>query len=156
MWVDGIFVRIALIKGSSAYELETISPFENGYTGILSYFVYNGTNIQTITSGVIHMASTVVQVRMDESLRADASSVAEQLGLDLPTAIRVFLKKMVAERAVPFPLSLPRERGTAEDGLSAMYELGRRAAAAGVADMTLEEIDAEISDVRSERATRRA
>ncbi|MBR3224411.1 MAG: type II toxin-antitoxin system RelB/DinJ family antitoxin [Atopobiaceae bacterium] len=47
------------------------------------------------------MASTVVQVRMDESLRADATSVAEQLGLDLPTAIRMFLKKMVAERAIP-------------------------------------------------------
>lgn len=121
-----------------------------------SYFVYYLTNIQSITFGVMHVPSTVVQVRMDESLRADATSVAEQLGLDLPTAIRVFLKKMVAERAVPFPLSLPRERGTAGDGLSAMYELGRRAAADGVADMTLEEIEAEISDVRLERAARRA
>lgn len=102
------------------------------------------------------MASTVVQVRMDESLRADASSIAEQLGLDLPTAIRVFLKKMVAERAVPFSLSLPPERGTAEDGLSAMAELGRQAAANGIADMTLEEIEAEISAVRSEREARRA
>ena len=89
---------------------------------------------------------------MDESLRADATSVAEQLGLDLPTAIRMFLKKMVAERAIPFPLSLPRENGTAADGLSAMAELGKRAAADGVADMTLEEIEAEISAVRSERA----
>lgn len=93
---------------------------------------------------------------MDESLRAEASSIAEQLGLDLPTAIRVFLKKMVAERAVPFALSLPRERDAAEDGLSAMAELGRRAAADGVADMTLEEIDAEIAAVRSERVARRA
>lgn len=121
-----------------------------------SYFVYYLTNIQPITFGVMHVPGTVVQVRMDESLRADATSVAEQLGLDLPTAIRVFLKKMVAERAVPFPLSLPCEGGTAGDGLSAMYELGRRAAADGVADMTLEEIETEISDVRSERAARRA
>lgn len=102
------------------------------------------------------MASTVVQVRMDESLRADATSVAEQLGLDLPTAIRVFLKKMVAERAVPFPLSLSHERGTAGDGLSAMEELGRRAAADGVANMPLEEIEAEIAAVRSERMAHRA
>lgn len=100
------------------------------------------------------MASTVVQVRMDESLRADASNVAEQLGLDLPTAIRVFLKKMVAEQAVPFPLSLPRQRSTAEDGLSAMAELGRQAVVNGTADMTLEEIEAEITAVRSERSRR--
>lgn len=102
------------------------------------------------------MASTVVQVRMDESLRVEASSIAEQLGLDLPTAIRVFLKKMVAERAVPFPLSLPRERGIAENGLAAMTELGRRAVADGIADMTLEEIEAEIAVVRAEREARRA
>ena len=102
------------------------------------------------------MASTVVQVRMDESLRADASSIAEQLGLDLPTAIRVFLKKMVAERAVPFPLSLPREHGAADDGLAAMAELGRRAVANGTADMTLDEIEAEIAAVRAEREARGA
>lgn len=121
-----------------------------------TYFGYNLSYVQTITFGVMCMATSVVQVRMDESLRADASSVAEQLGLDLPTAIRVFLKKMVAERAVPFSLSLPRERGAADDGLSAMAELGWRAAADDVADMTLEEIEAEIAAVRSERASRRA
>ena len=55
------------------------------------------------------MTSTVLQVRMDDSLRAAAADIAEQLGLDLPTVIRMFLKKMVAERGVPFSLSLPRE-----------------------------------------------
>ena len=98
------------------------------------------------------MASTVVQVRMEESLRAEATSIAEQLGLDLPTAIRVFLKKMVAWRAVPFSLSLPAQSRSATDGLSAMRELGRQAERAGVAGMTLEEINAEIAAVRAERA----
>jgi len=102
------------------------------------------------------MAGTVVQVRMDESLRAEATSVAAQLGLALPTAIRAFLKRMVTERATPLALTLPRERSFAEDGLSAIAELGRHAAEDGVADMTLEEIDAEIDAVRSERAARRA
>ena len=53
------------------------------------------------------MASTIVEVRMDESLRTDASSIAGQPVLDLPTAIRVLHKKLVAERAVPFSRSLP-------------------------------------------------
>ena len=99
------------------------------------------------------MASTVVQVRMDETLRAEATSVAEQLGLDLPTAIRVFLRKMVAEQAVPFSLSLPRTRHTTEDGLAAMRELGRRAQENGTADTPLEDIEQEIAAVRTERET---
>lgn len=93
---------------------------------------------------------------MDETLRADASSVAEQLGLDLPTAIRVFLKKMVAEQAVPFPLSLSSERRTAADGIAAMNELGRRAKESGTADMSLDDIEAEIAAVRADISARRA
>lgn len=102
------------------------------------------------------MAGTAVQVRMDESLRADASGIAGQPGLDLPTAKCLLPEEMVAERAVPFSLSLPRERGAADEGLSAMAELGRRAVANGTADMTLDEMEAEIAAVRTEREARRA
>lgn len=110
--------------------------------------------IQTNTCEMMCMSSTVVQVRMDESLRSDATAIAEQLGLDLPTAIRVFLKKMVAERAVPFALALPRETPVAVDGLAAMRELGRRAEDEGLSEMPLEEIDAEIAAVREARMAR--
>ena len=91
---------------------------------------------------------------MDESLRLDAANIAEQLGLDLPTAIRIFLKKMVAERAIPFSLSLPRETPSAMDGLVAMQELGRQAEQNGTSNMSLDEINAEIAEVRSSRAAR--
>lgn len=40
------------------------------------------------------MASTLVQIRVDEYLKNEASDIFERLGLDLPTAIRVFLKKI--------------------------------------------------------------
>ena len=35
------------------------------------------------------MATTVLQVRMDEDLKNEASELFEKLGLDIPTAIRI-------------------------------------------------------------------
>ncbi len=44
----------------------------------------------------------IIQVRVDDELKDRATEVANELGLDLPTAIRLFLRQMVAERALPF------------------------------------------------------
>ena len=43
------------------------------------------------------MASTLVQIRVDEKLKDDAAAVYENLGLDLSTAVRIFFKRSVAE-----------------------------------------------------------
>lgn len=45
-----------------------------------------------------------VQVRLDESLKKEAETVFDNLGLDTPTAIRIFFKKVVATRSIPFAL----------------------------------------------------
>jgi addiction module RelB/DinJ family antitoxin len=55
---------------------------------------------------ILHtMAETNVQVRIDSALKKKAEKVFEGVGLNMPTAIRVFLKKVVATRSIPFPLS---------------------------------------------------
>ena len=41
------------------------------------------------------MATSVMQVRVDDDLRAKAAAVYDELGIDLPTAIRMFLKRSV-------------------------------------------------------------
>ena len=48
------------------------------------------------------MATTLVQIRMDEDLKAQATSLFEDLGLDMTTAIRMFLKKAVMHEGLPF------------------------------------------------------
>jgi len=45
-----------------------------------------------------------VQVRLDEDLKRDAEMVFDNLGVDVPTAIRIFFKKVVATRSIPFSL----------------------------------------------------
>lgn len=43
-----------------------------------------------------------LQLKIDDSLRDDAQWVAAQLGLDLPTAVRMFLVQMVRQNGLPF------------------------------------------------------
>jgi len=59
-----------------------------------------------ITNIVIFMTSgsTTLQVRLPRALRDDASSVLNQMGLDLPTAVRLYLTKVVKTRRIPFAL----------------------------------------------------
>jgi DNA-damage-inducible protein J len=55
------------------------------------------------------MAIKNVQLRLDEGLKKKAERVLEDLGLDMPTALRLFLKKLVKTRAIPFRISLEDE-----------------------------------------------
>lgn len=43
-----------------------------------------------------------LQIKLDDTLRDEAQSVASQLGLDLPTAVRMFLVQMVRHNGLPF------------------------------------------------------
>lgn len=43
-----------------------------------------------------------VQVKIDDTLRDNAQAVAASMGLDLASAVRVFLTQMVRENGMPF------------------------------------------------------
>ena len=51
----------------------------------------------------------LVQVRVDKKLKEEVSEIYEMLGLDLPTAIRMFLVRSKLERGLPFKAVLPEE-----------------------------------------------
>lgn len=48
------------------------------------------------------MATTVLQVRVDRHDRDEAAALFTRLGLDLPTAIRMFISKSLDVRGLPF------------------------------------------------------
>lgn len=97
------------------------------------------------------MATSVMQVRVDDTLRAQAAAVYEELGIDLPTAIRMFLKRSVAVNGVPFSMTLPQKGYQAEQALLSLQHLSDAAQKNGTAEMSLEEINAEISASRKDR-----
>ena len=54
------------------------------------------------------MSTSVMQFRVDDDLKAQASAVYEELGIDLPTALRMFMKRTVAVNGIPFSMTLPK------------------------------------------------
>jgi len=46
-----------------------------------------------------------VTVRVDKNLKDSADNLFDRLGLNMTTAFNVFLRKAVAENAIPFPVS---------------------------------------------------
>jgi len=102
------------------------------------------------------MATSVMQVRVDDDLRAKAAAVYDELGIDLPTAIRMFLKRSVMENGVPFSMTLPKQEYRADRAIRAMQSLSEAAQQNGTADMSLDEINSEIAASRADRASRNA
>ena len=98
------------------------------------------------------MATSLLQVRVEDSLKDQAATVFENLGIDTSTAVRMFLKRAVMENGIPFRMTLPKETYSAERGYRAMIEISEEAKKNGVSDMTLDEINAEIEASRRERA----
>lgn len=90
------------------------------------------------------MATSTLQIRVDDSLKEQAIALFDRLGLDLPTAVRIFLKKSVMENGIPFEVKdKPR---VSRKGLEVLYALNDEAVKNGTAGMTEEEIEAEIGE----------
>lgn len=102
------------------------------------------------------MASTLVQIRVDEDLKNEATDIFERLGLDLPTAIRVFLKKSVEESGIPFSLKVDPAKKSLKKGMKAFNALRKEAKKKGLQDMSLDEINADIKQYRQERRAKLA
>ena len=66
------------------------------------------------------MNSNILQVRVDEETKTKAAAMFESLGLDLPTAIRIFLKKSIAVHGLPFDV---REEVLNEETIAALEEI---------------------------------
>jgi len=93
------------------------------------------------------------QFRSDRTLREECIAIYEAMGMDLNTAFRMFMERTRMVRGLPFPAVLPDNRITKAEAKAAID--GLRAEAADLPEMTLDEIDAEISAARAERKSRR-
>ena len=94
------------------------------------------------------MANTLIQFRIDDELKKQATAVYDALGIDLSTAVRMFLKRSVLVNGIPFDMILPKSDHKAEKAARALTELSNTAMENGTADLSLEEINSEIEAVR--------
>lgn len=92
------------------------------------------------------------QFRSDKALREECVAIYETMGMDLNTAFRMFMERTRMVRGLPFPATLPETCMTREEARQAIDDM--RAEAAGLPEMTLDEINAEIAAARAERKRR--
>lgn len=95
------------------------------------------------------MATSIVQFRIDDDLKLEATAIYEKLGIDLSTALRMFLKRSVIENGIPFSMTLDKQYNPAF-AMQAVKELNRQSADNGNTEMSLDDINAEIAAYRKE------
>ncbi len=69
------------------------------------------------------MATTMLHVRIDEDVKERATDALDAMGLTLSAAVKIFLTRVAAEKALPFALKVPNaETRTAMAEADAMIE----------------------------------
>lgn len=96
------------------------------------------------------MAQATFSVRMDEVLKKQFDELCQEFGMNASTAINVFARAVVRQRRIPFEISSPEMNITREGAMLAFKALRAQAKDNGIADMSLDEINEEISLSRME------
>ncbi len=68
------------------------------------------------------MATVPTQVRIDENLKKQATELFSQLGMDMSSAMNIFLRQCVMRGGLPFEVTVPQYR---PEVLEAMEEAKR-------------------------------
>lgn len=55
------------------------------------------------------MPNSLVQFRMDDTLKIKAANICERLGIDLPTYLRMCISRLIEENGIPFSMKLEKE-----------------------------------------------
>ena len=90
----------------------------------------------------------MLQVRIDDELKNKASTLFNEMGLDISTAVRIFLIKCLAVGGLPFEMNISKASVKA---FVALESMGQRSKELGNDKMTLDEINEEIRKAREEK-----
>lgn len=55
------------------------------------------------------MSSSVLKLRLEQSLKDEANLLAKSMGFTISDAVRMFLIKFVDEQKIPFEISIPNK-----------------------------------------------
>jgi len=94
-----------------------------------------------------------LSIEIDRVLKDEADQVFDALGMNLATAITLFMRQAVRQRRIPFEVTL--DPGVSmREAMAASERIWQNSLKTGTDKMTPEEIEAEIAASRAERKTR--
>ena len=104
--------------------------------------------------------TTNLSIRIDRALKEEADQVFNALGMNLTTAITIFVRQAVRQKKIPFEIALyPENEGNENilrDAMAATERIWQNSVQNGTDKLTMEEIDAEIAESRAARKKRTA
>lgn len=54
--------------------------------------------------------TTMVHIRVDDEIKAQATETLAAMGLSVSDAVRLFLRRVIADQALPFEIKVPNAR----------------------------------------------
>ena len=101
------------------------------------------------------MAQTAMTVRMDSQQKAEFDKLCEQFGMSANTAINIFVKAVIRSKSIPFSIQVKEEEDEVTAKAKATFkELRAKADRGETPELTLDEINEEIREVRRLRKER--
>ena len=95
-----------------------------------------------------------LNVKIDRDIKAEADNIFNSMGMTLSTAINIFVRQAVKERAIPFTISADPPRQVKSDilnkGFQAMLDAQEQSVKNGTSEMTLDEINNIINECRQD------
>ena len=86
---------------------------------------------------------------MDEGLKSQFDTLCAEFGMNATTAFNVFARAVVRERRIPFEICSDNASKLKAKGMQAFMELRQQARQNGIQDLSIEEINQEISNSRN-------
>lgn len=93
------------------------------------------------------MAQTSMTVRLDNQQKAIFDELCAQFGMSANTAINIFVKAVIRTKSIPFPIKAKEEDKVTTNARAAFKRMCDTTSDNNI-DMTLDEINAEIREVR--------
>ena len=91
--------------------------------------------------------TATINVRVDESVKRSVEILFDSMGMNISTAVNVFFKQCLLEQALPFQPKAKRSVSLKD----ALQEAQEQAIINGTSDMTLDDINAIIMEIRQEK-----
>lgn len=90
-----------------------------------------------------------MSIRVDETLKKNFDLMCDQFGLSNSAAFNLFMKAVVRERRIPFEIKADSEIEVRQKGYDAFMRMREQAARQETGNMTLEDVNELISDIRN-------
>lgn len=97
------------------------------------------------------MQQANISIRVDKSVKERFCNLCEAFGLTTTAAFNLFMKAVIRERKIPFEISIDENHEWKEMAIENFESMRTSAANAGMSDLSLDEINNIIKEVRDER-----